>query len=142
MSKTATPSLRAGSGRSLVPIGALEAEVLAAIWERDEAAVTVRDIYECLRQQHQIAYTTVMSVMGNLADKHLLVCDRSAIAYRYRAAIPGDQVAGEAIDSVVGRLYRNRLEVAVSHLLGLDGQLSATQLEALRQEAQKLLESS
>lgn len=140
MSEGVTPSVTTGQGRFFIHIGALEAVVLAAVWAREPASVTVRDICECLREQRDIAYTTVMSVMGNLAKKHLLACDSSAMTYRYSAAIPGDKVAGEAINSVASRLYRSRLGAAVSHLLALNGQLTSTQLEALRQQAQEFLD--
>jgi predicted transcriptional regulator len=58
----------------------------------------VRDVYETLREQRQIAYTTVMTVMNNLVKKGLLSQDRSAIAYVYKPAIPGDEVADAILD--------------------------------------------
>ena len=79
----------------------------------------MRDVYETLRERRQIAYTTVMTVMNNLVKKELLTQDRTSIAYLYTAAIPGNEVAGTILDSVVERLFRGRPNVALSHLLGL-----------------------
>lgn len=67
--------------------------------------------------------------------------DKSSSAYLYRAAIPGDEVAGEVLESVVAVLYRGRREVAAARLLGLDGALSEAQLEELSSYARTLLTS-
>jgi BlaI family penicillinase repressor len=97
----------------------------------------VRDVYETLREQRQIAYTTVMTVMNNLVKKELLTQDRTSIAYVYTPAIPGNEVASTILDSVVERLFRGRSNVALSHILGLQRDLSPEQAEALRKYAQE-----
>jgi predicted transcriptional regulator len=126
-------------GLSFSAIGRLEAEILAAVWEREPAAACVRDLYEELRAKRSIAYTTVMTVMSNLAKKGLLACDASSIAYLYRAAIPAEEVAGEVLESLVALLYRGRTEAAATRLLGLESALSEAQLEELRRYARTLL---
>ncbi len=128
-------------GTPFSAIGPLEAEVLALVWEREPAATRVRDVYEKLRARRSVAYTTVMTVMGNLVKKGLLARDKSSSAYIYRAAIPGDEVAGEVLESVVAVLYRGRTEVAAARLLGLEGELSEAQLEELSRYARTLLTS-
>ena len=130
-----------GKGRSFAAIGTLEAEILALVWARDPGGVRVRELYEELRTQRRIAYTTVMTVLGNLVKKGLLVRDESQTAYVYRAAIPADEVAGEVLDSVVTVLYRGRIEAVATRLLGLDRELSEAQLEELRGYARTLLAS-
>ena len=101
--ETTTPKWIKGSkGVPFTGIGSLEADILAIIWEAKR--VTVRDIYETLREQRQIAYTTVMTVMNNLVKKELLTQDRSSAAYIYTPAIPGDEVASTILDSIVQRL--------------------------------------
>jgi predicted transcriptional regulator len=99
----------------------------------------VRDVYETLRERRQIAYTTVMTVMNNLVKKELLTQDRSSIAYLYTPAIPGNEVAGTILDSVVERLFRGRANVALSHLLGLEHDLNPGQAEELRKYAEEHL---
>ena len=79
----------------------------------------MRDVYETLRQQRTIAYTTVMTVMNNLVKKNLLAQDKTNIAYVYTPAIPGAEVAQTILDSVVQRLLRGQPNLAVSYLLGL-----------------------
>ena len=123
-----------GPGRSFASLGSLEVEVLPLVWEREPASVTVRDAYEELRDRRTIAYTTVMTVLGNVATKGLLERDSSQATYRYRAAIPATQVGAEVLDSVVSVLYRGRVAVAVADLLGL-GALDEAQLTQLRSHA-------
>ncbi len=122
--------LRSTKGSAFTGIGSLEAEILAVIWEQDET--TVREVYETLRGRRQIAYTTVMTVMNNLVKKHLLLQDRSGIAYVYRPAIPGRDVARTVLESVVARLLNGQDNVAVSQLLDLDEELTPAQLDELR----------
>lgn len=121
--------LRSTKGAPFTGIGSLEADILAVVWEKGTA--TVRDVYETLREQRTIAYTTVMTVMNNLVKKHLLDQDRANIAYVYTPAIPGREVAFTVLDSVVQRLLRGQSNVAVSHLLGLDRELTPAQRDEL-----------
>ena len=130
---------RRDRSRDQTGLGWLEAEILRVVWDHGE--VTVRDVYEALRERRRIAYTTVMAVMGNLAKKGLLTCDKTGVTYLYRAAIPADQVAGEALASLVTILYRGRTGAAAAHLLGLEGELTEEQLEQLRDYAGGLLKS-
>ena len=127
--------LKSTKGAPFTGIGSLEADILAIIWERQRA--TVRDVYETLREQRPIAYTTVMTVMNNLVKKDLLAQDRTSIAYVYTPAIPGNEVASTILDSVVQRLFRGRSNLALSHLLGLESALDPQQAEELRRYAKE-----
>ena len=135
MELTTMKWLKNTKGAAFSGIGSLEADILAVIWERQQS--TVRDVYETLRAQRQIAYTTVMTVMNNLVKKELLTQDRTAIAYVYTPAIPGNEVASTILDSVVQRLFRGRANLALSHLLGLERDLNPEQAEELRKYAEE-----
>jgi len=125
--------LKGTKGTPFMGIGSLDADILAIVW--DDKQATVRDVYETLRERRQIAYTTVMTVMNNLVKKGLLSQDRAAIAYVYKPAIPGDEVASTILDSLVQRLFRGRANLALSHLLGLKRDLDPEQAEELRKYA-------
>jgi BlaI family penicillinase repressor len=127
--------LRSTKGTPFTGIGSLEADILAIIWEMNRA--TVRDVYEALRRQRPIAYTTVMTVMNNLVKKNLLDQDKTNIAYVYTPAIPGDEVAQTILDSVVQRLLRGQPNIAVSYLLGLNKVLSPDETAELKKYAEK-----
>jgi predicted transcriptional regulator len=135
MESTTPKWLKSGKGTAFSGIGPLEADILAIIWERER--VTVRDVYEILRLQRKIAYTTAMTVINNLVKKGLLTQDRTGIAYVYTPAITGNEVAGTILDSVVERLFRGRSNQALSHLLGLKRDLSPDQAEELRKYAEE-----
>jgi predicted transcriptional regulator len=128
-------------GTSFAGIGSLEGDILAVIWEGPSTGVSVRYVYEELLTRRRIAYTTVMTVMVNLTKKGLLARDKSQITHIYRAAIPGDEVAGKVLDSVVSVLYRGHVHSAASHLLGLEAELTEAQLEDVRRYAGKLVAS-
>ena len=140
MSSTPASWTKHTKGSAFSGIGPLEADILAIVWERDPQAVSVRDVYERLLRERRIAYTTVMSVMANLHKKGLLARDDSGKAFLYSAAVPGDEVAGNVLDDIVAHLYRGRSQIALSHLLGLEGELTKEQFEVLRAQARVLLE--
>jgi BlaI family transcriptional regulator, penicillinase repressor len=121
--------LRSSKGAPFTGIGSLEADILAIVWAQE--TTTVRDVYETLRQRRKIAYTTVMTVMNNLVKKNLLDQDKKNIAYVYTPAIPGREVAEIVLDSVVDRLLLGKGNVAVSHLLGLERELTPEQCDEM-----------
>ena len=135
MEPTTPQWLKSTKGTPFIGIGPLEADILAIIWERKR--VTVRDVYESVREQRKIAYTTVMTVINNLVRKELLTQNRASTAYVYTPAITGNDVAGTILDSVVERLFRGRFNQALSQLLGLKRDLSPGQAEELRKYAEE-----
>ncbi|HEY5386751.1 MAG TPA: BlaI/MecI/CopY family transcriptional regulator [Thermoleophilia bacterium] len=122
--------MRSTKGAPFTGIGSLEADILAVVWQHDQT--TVREVYETLRERRQIAYTTVMTVMNNLVKKHLLLQDKASIAYVYKPAIPGREVAQTVLESVVDRLLTGQYNVAVSQLLKLDRELTPDETAELR----------
>jgi predicted transcriptional regulator len=66
--------------------GELESVVIERVWHRadhDGAKITVRAVFEDLRQHREIAYTTVMSTMDNLHRKGWLDRERQGKAFLY-----------------------------------------------------------
>jgi predicted transcriptional regulator len=82
--------------------GHLEAVVMDRLWERDDAT-TVREVFEDLLRDRDIAYTTVMSTMDNLHRKGWLSRERDGKAYRYWPSMTREQygaaVMREALDA-------------------------------------------
>jgi predicted transcriptional regulator len=62
--------------------GDLEATVMERVWDREDG-VTVRQVFEELADERQIAYTTVLSTMDNLHRKGWVRREREGKAYRY-----------------------------------------------------------
>lgn len=105
---------RRDRSRDLTGLGWLEADVLRVVWDRGE--VTVRDVYEDLRQSRRIAYTTVMSVLRNLAAKGLLDQDKSQSAYVYRPRVTDEEVARGILDALVDKIMGGRREPLIRYL--------------------------
>ncbi|MFG3156902.1 BlaI/MecI/CopY family transcriptional regulator [Streptomyces sp. NPDC048219] len=66
------------------PLGELEDAVMTRVWKWNRP-VTVREVLEDLQQERPIAYTTVMTVLGNLHQKGLVRRQPEGRAYRYEA---------------------------------------------------------
>src|ERR1700738_4034725 len=60
------------------------------IWNRD-GTTTVREIFDELAAEREIAYTTVMSTMDNLHSKGWLERERDGKAYRYWPTLSREQ---------------------------------------------------
>ena len=63
--------------------GDLEAVLMDRLWNRDVDTTTVRELFDELATERDIAYTTVMSTMDNLHRKGWLAWERAGRAYRY-----------------------------------------------------------
>lgn len=64
-------------------LGELEAVVMDRLWSWRQPA-TVRDVLDSLRDERELAYTTVMTVMDNLHRKGWLERERVGRAFVYR----------------------------------------------------------
>jgi len=63
------------------------------VWARGAAAsTTVREVFDQLSAERDIAYTTVMSTMDNLHAKGWLARERDGKAYRYWATLSREQL--------------------------------------------------
>jgi BlaI family penicillinase repressor len=92
-----------------------ELEIMKVVWDRDTA--TVRDVYETLRSQRQIAYTTVMTMMRILERKGHLKVSRADRAFVYRPARPRHRVLGEMVREFVDRVFGGAAGPLVQHLV-------------------------
>jgi len=92
------------------PLGSLEAEVMAVLWEAD-TPLSVRQTVERLNMYRTapLAYTTVMTVLSRLAEKGILARQRSGRGYAYQpvardtAEIVVRDVLGQFGDAALAR---------------------------------------
>jgi predicted transcriptional regulator len=96
-------------------LGPLETEVMDIVWERGD--VTVRDVHKALQAEHPIAYTTVMTTLGRLADKGLLKRADDQPAHRYSVLITKEQYARSTVKSVVDWLVGHFPDPAVAYFV-------------------------
>lgn len=71
---------------SMRVFGELETVVMAQLWSTDGQG-TVREVFDQLRADREIAYTTVLSTMENLYRKGHLRREREGKAFRYRTTL-------------------------------------------------------
>jgi predicted transcriptional regulator len=89
--------------KSLTPLGETEMEVLHHVWKVGEASVA--DIRERILKDRKVAYTTIMTVMKNLADKGYLKYRKEGISYIYSAAIDPSNVQYNLVDRLVDKVF-------------------------------------
>ena len=96
-------------------LGDLEADVMEAVWSHGDAAVTVREIHEAVAQRREVAYTTTMTVMGNLAKKGLLAVEKVGKAHSYRATQSQSAFTEAAVGRIVNELMKDFSGPAIAH---------------------------
>jgi predicted transcriptional regulator len=84
--------------------GELEAVIMDRVWDRGDAtSITVRELFDELAAERDIAYTTVMSTMDNLHTKGWLAREREGKAYTYWPTLTREQYSArlmrEALDA-------------------------------------------
>ena len=112
-----------------------ELELMKIVW-RHENGVTVRDVYEELRTQRTVAYTTVMTSLRTLEQKGHLKATQLDRAYCYRPARPKQQVITDMVREFVNRVFNGASQPLVLHLLE-DEQLTESELKEITRMAGK-----
>jgi predicted transcriptional regulator len=106
--------------------GDLEAVVMDRLWDRD-GLTTVRDVFEDMHRDREIAYTTVMSTMDNLYHKGWLMRERNGKAYRYWPSMTREQYCAVLMREALAA--GGRSDRVLAHFLD---QISEDDSEALR----------
>lgn len=96
-------------------LGELEASIMECVWEAKKA--TVRYVHDCLSIKREIAYTTVMTVMGRLSDKGYLSKKKSKNAYLYFPAVTKDGLQKSVVGSVMEGLVEHMSAGSLAHFV-------------------------
>lgn len=129
---------RSGKGAAKL-LGELELAVMEVVWARQP--VTVRDVLEVLREERELAYTTVMTVMSRLAEKGLLLVNKEGRAYRYQAAQSREEMEAQAVGRVVQSLLADfNGDIAVNQFVEQLSAIDPEQLARLSELAQQAQE--
>jgi BlaI family transcriptional regulator, penicillinase repressor len=112
-----------------------ELAIMKVVWRLEEA--TVRDVHDALRARREVAYTTVMTMMGILEDKGFLKKTVGERAHVYRPARPRHQVMGAMVRDFVDRVFDGASGALLVHL-AKDNRLTDKQRRIVKQ----LLEDS
>ena len=121
-------------------LGPLEANVMEAIWTAPKTPVTVREIHQQLKKTKNTAYTTIMSTMDRLYEKHLLdrkiEKGRGGLYYVYWPALEKQVYQKSAVKEVLSSLIDNFGEVVANCLVD-ETSLSEEERKALKDQLNK-----
>ncbi len=120
------------SGSSLQKLlGELEIEIMVELWKLDSA--TVRDIATAIQKVRPVAYTTVMTVMGHLAEKGLLT--RTSIdkkTHLYHVALTREEFLARESRKMVDSMLADFGDLALTQFLEVIEQADPQHIEQLR----------
>ncbi len=111
-------------------LGDLEAEIMHFMWELEVA--TVQKVVRLISFRRDIAYTTVMTVMGHLVDKGLLSRTSDGKRYTYKIAQTRDEFLRTASQERVRRVLSEFGDLAIAGFVGEITKSSPDKLEQLR----------
>jgi predicted transcriptional regulator len=115
--------------------GELETVVMHRVWDHAEP-VTVRQLFEELRPERTIAYTTVLSTMDNLHRKGWVTRERHGKAYLYRASASREEYSAKLMREALAD--GGDTEAVLTHFVGdMDGAASAALRAVLRRATGK-----
>ena len=110
-------------------LGVRELAIMKVVWKLGDASV--REVYETLRKERPVAYTTVMSMMGTLEGKGYLKKRADGRAFRYRPARPEQRVISGMVREFVDRVFDGASRPLLAHLVS-EGRLTDEEREELR----------
>jgi predicted transcriptional regulator len=101
--------------KSLTPLGETEMEVLHHVWELGEA--TVKEVRKRILEDREVAYTTIMTVMKNLADKGYLKYRKDGVTYVYSSAQDPESVRSSLIKNLIKKVFKGSPKQLVQTLV-------------------------
>lgn len=119
-----TPSGYKVDGKDLETIlGPLEAEVLNSVYNMGKP-IRIREVYEKMREERKIAYTTVMSTMNTLFEKGILdrkvTEGKGGLLYVYWPKLTRAQIEKSAVKHIMDSLMKNFGDAVTSYLVDMN----------------------
>lgn len=103
-------------------------EIMKVVWQLGDA--TVRDVYEALRLQRPIAYTTVMTTMKTMEARGHLKRRTEGRAHVYQAVESQNRALRKIVKDFLDRVFNGSAEPLLAHLVQ-ERRLSEKDLEAV-----------
>lgn len=114
----------------ITPLGGTEMEVLQQVWDLGRASA--RDVHDRIAEQRDVAYTTVTTVIKNLADKGYLRYEREGTSFVYTPARPAEEVRGSLLSTVVDKVFGGSARTLMQTLAGHESLTASEQAEVRR----------
>ncbi len=113
--------------------GELELSILQTVHKLGR--VTVRDVYASLGNEG--GYTTVMTVMGRMADKGELMREKEGKQYFYWIESTNQAPSKNILRRIQDKIFGGKSTAMVSYLLETDQEISDQELEEIEKLIQK-----
>ena len=112
------------------PLGDRELDIMQELWGRPGATVT--EVHEGLTAKgHNVAYTTVQTLLNRLHKKKLADRNTDDRAHRFYAAVPREALMKKAVDRLAHRFFAGSAAGLAVRLVETD--LTTEELKRLRQ---------
>jgi len=109
--------------------GSAELPVLEALWER--GALTGREIYEEVRRSRELAYTTVLTIVGRMVKKGSVKRKKLGGIYIYEPALKKPEFERQAASAVIKGIVAMSPSYAVSAFVDVLSQYDAGKLDEI-----------
>ena len=94
---------------------ASELEILRVLWARGPS--TVREVYEALREQKSLGYTTVLKLMQIMTAKGTVRRNEDQRAHVYEACQPAEETKRQLVGDVLHRVFEGSASELMIHAL-------------------------
>jgi BlaI family penicillinase repressor len=123
-------------GKSVPHITSAELNVLKVLWK--SSAATVREVKDALAAEaaEPLAYTTVMTLMNQLAAKGALEVDRSRQPFIYKPAVRREQVLAQRLKQFVHSVFDGQAGELVLRLVD-EAEISPEDLKKIEQRIEQ-----
>ncbi len=112
-----------------VSLSELQLSLMHVLWARGEASTA--EVAEALRDERDLAHTTVATLLTRLEKRGLLSSRREGRALLYRPLVSETEVQRSMVGRLLDRLFAGRPSALVSHLLEARG-VDAAELAELQ----------
>ena len=110
-------------------LGDRELDIMQALWRQGEA--TVLEIQKQLQDAGiELAYTTILTMLGRLETKGVVARNNSERAHRYKPLIKEPSAVGSAIKKLAERFFNGSVEALATRLV--EKELSHEQLRRIQ----------
>jgi len=94
---------------------ASELEILRVLWARGPS--TVREVYEALREQKSLGYTTVLKLLQIMTAKGTVRRNEEQRAHVYVACQPAEETKRQLVGDVLHRVFEGSASELMIHAL-------------------------
>ena len=106
-----------------------ELRIMQVLWDRKKA--TVAEVTDTLKDDANLAYTTVLTMMQILKRKGYVTHEKAGRAFMYEPVVAREDASRDAIKHVVKRFFNNSPELLVLNILEND-KITSRELKRLK----------